>query len=208
MREELRAGRREAIEAAAYRLLAEKGYAGMSMLAVARASSASNETIYRWYGSKEGLARALVDSNTTVVRQVLDRALEAAPDGAPGKGGEPLKALYAICPVLLEMQIGDRMTALNRAAAADPSGELGRALDRSEREEIIVRLVLLMQAAIAAGSVKEENAARATEWLMRLLVGDWQVRRVTGVMPMPGAEEIAARVAEAWRAFRRLAVLR
>lgn len=200
MREELRAERREVIEAAAYRLLAEKGFAGMSMLALARAAQASNETIYRWYGNKDGLARALVESNARAVRQVLDRALE--------QGDEPLKALYAVCPVLLQTLVGDRMVALLRAAAADPTGALGQALAQSGRDEVTARIIALMQAAIEAGSVKEDSAERATDWLLRLLVGDWQIRRMTGVMAEPGTEEIAARVAEAWRSFRRLAVLR
>lgn len=200
MREERRAERREVIEAAAYRLLAEKGYAGMSMLAVAREAKASNETIYRWYGSKEGLARALVASNAQAVRAHLDAALDA--------GAEPLKALYALCPVLLEMLVGDRAVALNRAAAADASGELGRALAQAGREDITARIVALTAAAIAAGSVKEDSAERATDHLLRLLIGDWQIRRVIGAMPMPGPDEMAQRVSDAWRAFRRLAVLR
>ena len=200
MREDLRAERRGAIEAAAYRLLAEKGYAGMSMLAVARSASASNETIYRWYGSKERLAQALMDSNTRAVRAHLDAARD--------EGAEPLKALYALCPVLLEMLVGDRAVALNRAAAADASGALGRALVRSGQEEITARIVALMATAIAAGSVKEDSAERATELLLRLLIGDWQIRRVIGVMPMPGPDAMAQRVSDAWRAFRRLAVLR
>ena len=47
--------REEEIEAAAYRLLEERGFAGTGMQAIAQAAHASNETLYRWYGDKTGL---------------------------------------------------------------------------------------------------------------------------------------------------------
>ena len=47
MRDEKRRERHEAIAAAAYEALAEHGYGGASMLRVAKAARASNETLYR-----------------------------------------------------------------------------------------------------------------------------------------------------------------
>ena len=58
--DEARQRREAAIHAAAYALLAEHGYGGTSMLRVARAARASNETLYRWYGGKDGLFTAMV----------------------------------------------------------------------------------------------------------------------------------------------------
>ena len=63
MREDNKAQRREQIEMAAYALLAEKGFQNMSMLAVSKAAKASNETLYRWYGDKTGLFKALIATN-------------------------------------------------------------------------------------------------------------------------------------------------
>jgi AcrR family transcriptional regulator len=81
MREENRNERRDAIEAAAYELLATKGYLGTSMLAVARKAKASNETLYRWYGDKQGLFRSMVERNAEAVRRSLEAALAA--EGLP-----------------------------------------------------------------------------------------------------------------------------
>ena len=52
MRDDKKQQRRRQIEAAAYDLLVQYGYDGTSMLAVAKAAKASNETMYRWYGDK------------------------------------------------------------------------------------------------------------------------------------------------------------
>jgi AcrR family transcriptional regulator len=50
--------RRERIEKAAYDVLAETGYKGASLLLIAQRASVSNETLYRWYGNKQGQMRA------------------------------------------------------------------------------------------------------------------------------------------------------
>ena len=60
MRADTRARRQAQIEEVAYRLLQIRGYAATSMLAVAREASASNETLYRWYGDKNGLFTSMV----------------------------------------------------------------------------------------------------------------------------------------------------
>ena len=63
--------RSEQIEEAAYAVLAEKGFAGASMLSIAKRAKCSNETMYRWYGDKVGLFRALVTRNADRVASVL-----------------------------------------------------------------------------------------------------------------------------------------
>lgn len=103
--------RRQQIEDAAYKMLGEKGYAGTSMQAIARAAKASNETLYNWYGDKKGLMAALIARNTNVVLAALSDAHD----------GDPLAQLARIGPILLEMVLGPRAIALNRAAAADAS---------------------------------------------------------------------------------------
>lgn len=46
--------RRERIEETAYAVLKESGYKAASLLAIARRASVSNETLYNWYGNKQG----------------------------------------------------------------------------------------------------------------------------------------------------------
>ena len=71
--------REEEIEAAAYRLLEERGFAGTGMQAIAQAAHASNETLYRWYGDKTGLYRALITRNARLIVEQIARHLGLLP---------------------------------------------------------------------------------------------------------------------------------
>ena len=53
---------RAAIAAAAWRLFTERGWAGTTVRDVARAAEVAEPTVYAAYGSKAGLAHALVDA--------------------------------------------------------------------------------------------------------------------------------------------------
>lgn len=56
--------KREAqIEKAALQLLIDRGYSSASMLLIAKAANASNETLYRWYSSKTNLFIAVMDKH-------------------------------------------------------------------------------------------------------------------------------------------------
>ena len=76
MREEKRAEKKQAIAEAAYALIEEKGYLGTSMLAIAKRAKASNETLYNWYGDKQGLFRELIEQNAEHVRDLLNKQIK------------------------------------------------------------------------------------------------------------------------------------
>lgn len=192
MDEETRQRRETAIFEAAYVLLAEHGYGGTSMLRVARAAKASNETLYRWYGDKDGLFSAMVRDNAARTRQMLEAALEG--------GGGAWETLDAVAPVFLAMLLGDRAILLNRAAAADASGALGAALVAGGREAVMPLLVRLMLR--LPGSSTEGVARLAAEQFLGLLVGDLQIRRVIGQLPAPSDDEITERCRRAIEALR------
>lgn len=169
--------RREEIEDAAYALLDEQGYDGFSMLGVARRAGASNETLYRWYGDKPGLIAAMVERNVAEVRAALDDAL--------AKGEGRFADLREIGRILLQLLVGSRATALNRAAAADPGGTLGKAISRGGRETVLPLIARLIEASgpFPAGALS--NPQEAAEIYVRLLAGDLQIRRVIAVIEEP-----------------------
>lgn len=187
--------RRAEIEAAAYALLDAKGYGGFSIQAVARTAKTSNETLYRWYGDKAGLFDALIQRNAD---DVLDQLTQIAPTASG------LTRLAALAPQLLGMLLGPRAIALNRAAAADVSGQLGATLARSGRERVWPHIVSLLDQARSEGHLNGAPDQMA-ESFIALLAGDWQVRRVTGAMPSPPAPAtIAKRADQALIALRQL----
>lgn len=181
------------IEAAAYALLAEHGYGGTTMLKVAKAARASNETLYRWYGDKVGLFTALVARNADSARQVLE-------DGLSGDH-PPIQMLEKLGPTLLDLLLGDRAIALNRAAAADPSGELGAAIGAAGRQTVMPMISDLLDKARGRGDLAFASPPEAAELYISLLVGDCQIRRVIGVLPAQSPEQIKARAERALRQF-------
>lgn len=179
MRDDKKALRQSQIEAAAYEVLEAKGYEGTSMLGIARQARASNETLYNWYGDKQGLFRALVARNAKEVKDHLSSELKAESD--------PLSILETLGPKLLALLTGDRAIAINRAAAADGSGELGKTLSQAGRDTIYPLLTQVLLNARAQGHFSFEDAQTAVGLYLDLLVGDQQIRRVIGRLPRPSA---------------------
>ncbi len=111
MRDERRAERESQILDAAFGELLERGYRATTMLAIARRAAASKETLYAWYGDKQGLFAALVQSNAASIETMLRAAL--------AKEADPPETLRRLGPLLLSLLLGERAVAINRAAAAD-----------------------------------------------------------------------------------------
>lgn len=198
MRSSARADRQEKIEKAAYELLEAKGYAGTSMLSIATQAKASNETLYRWYGDKQGLFKAMVLRNAQEVKSLLEEELEAQ--------HPPLKTLRRLGPKLLGLVLGSRAIALNRAAAADPTGELGAALAEGGRDAVVQLIAQVFQQARKAGVLQGLSTKDAVELYLNLLIGDLQIRRVIGVLPEPAAAEIKRRADRALKTLQKIAM--
>jgi len=193
MREEKRSIRQQQIETAAYKVLESKGYGGTSMLGIAKQARASNETLYNWYGDKQGLFQALVTRNADEVKQHLQDELETDNDA--------LSILGTLGPKLLDLLTGDRAVALNRAAAADSSGELGAAISQSSREAVFPLLKKVLERARDDGQLTFDQPADAVGLYLDLLIGDQQIRRVIGRLERPSE---AFRLERSDRAVRHL----
>lgn len=180
MREENRSLRQQQIETAAYALLEEKGYDGASMLAIARKARASNETLYNWYGDKQGLFKALVTRNAAEVKSLLEEELAAE--------AKPMATLERFGPKLLKLLLGDRAIALNRAAAADPTGELGGVISEAGRETVLPLLIQVLEQAKRHGDLFFDQPEESASLYINLLVGDLQIRRVIGRVPAPSPD--------------------
>ncbi|MCH4545944.1 TetR/AcrR family transcriptional regulator [Rhizobium changzhiense] len=196
MREDTKTRRQAEIETAAYELLKERGYRSTSMLDIAKAAKASNETLYRWYGDKNGLFKTMVESNAGATKAALDAAIRDEVD--------PLETLVHVAPVLLSMLLGDKAISLNRAAAADESGELGATIAAAGRDSVFPLIEKLIGRGLETAALAAPSAGVAAEWFLSLLIGDLQIRRVNRTLPEPSDENIRARAAAAMSAFRRL----
>ncbi|WP_226951147.1 TetR/AcrR family transcriptional regulator [Rhizobium terrae] len=184
------------IEKVAYKLLDERGYRGTSMLGIAKAAKASNETLYRWYGDKNGLFKTMIESNARETKVALAAAVRDDAD--------PLATLEHVAPILLSMLLGEKAISLNRAAASDESGELGTMIAAGGRDCMFPLIEKLIARGLATGVLAAPSARLATEWFLGLLIGDLQTRRVIGTLPLPSDEDIRSRATAAASAFRKL----
>lgn len=182
MRESAQIERRRSIEEAAYELIDEKGYDNISMLAIAKRAKASNETLYRWYGDKKGLFQAMVIRNADEVYASLVEDLDRQRD--------PMQILEDISLKLLRLLTSDRAIALNRAAAADASGELGIALSKVGRERVLPLISKVLGQIKDQGTFSDLSLDEVTRLYMSLLIGDLQIRRAIGVMPASNETEL------------------
>ena len=189
MRESAQRERRRLIEEAAYELIDEKGYDNISMLAIAKRAKAANETLYRWYGDKKGLFQAMVIRNADDVYESLIQDLDRQRD--------PMQILEEISLKLLRLLSSDRAIALNRAAAADPSGELGKALSEVGRERVFPLISKVLSQIKEQGTFGDLEIDELGNLYLSLLIGDMQIRRAIGVMSVPSEAELQAKTRNA-----------
>ncbi len=191
MRTDKKQLKQQAIEQAAYDLIEEKGFLGMSMLAIAKRARASNETLYNWYGDKNGLFKTLIENNAAETKALLENAAS--------NPRNPLSTLEKLGPTLLDLLLGERAIALNRAAAADPTGELGKLLSAAGKETVFPLIVDLFSQLEPVGPQK---ALKAAQDYLGLLVGDMQIRRAIGAINKPIKSEMQTRSENALAALR------
>jgi AcrR family transcriptional regulator len=130
-REQVLRAREDAIVSSVNRLLAQRGYDGMTVDAVAADVGIAKAVLYKHFSSKEALAAA------AMVR-VLDRAL-ARLDELAAQPGSAFERLQAVARWTMEVQLAGEMPALPaqnsslRAALMADQGYLGKLMVVSDR---------------------------------------------------------------------------
>ena len=189
-----RAARERAILDVALEELIEHGADGLSMLGVARRAGASKETLYAWFGDRDGLLTALIERNADEavvgVRGALDR---------PDDDARTVLVGFAIG--LLRLLTGPASLALNRAAMSAPA--LAERLLRSGRHRVGPLVETYLAALDDADTLTAPDPAASFELLYGLVVRDLQIRVLLGE-PVPPPRELAARAAMAVDQFLRL----
>ena len=163
------------------------------MLAVASLAGASKETLYRWFGSKEGLFSALITANADRSAELVRKALDA--------DGEPRKTLVGYSIGLLSLLTSPPSIALNRAAVSAP--ELAEILLANGRHRVGPLVERYLAALAERGVLSIDDPADAFELLYGLVVRDTQIRALLGERPL-GPEAIAERARTAVDQFLQL----
>lgn len=167
--------RQQAVLDAVLDLLVEGGDQ-VTMTAVARRASCSKETLYKWFGDRDGLLAATVRWQASKVRagnydrQKLDA--EALRDSLEAFAANWLKVISSRTSI-----------ALNRVAvshAASAKSNLGRIVLDNGRFAIGERLKPLLEAGRAAGLLAFDDAEEAFRSFFGLVGRDVQIRVLLG----------------------------
>ncbi len=188
--------RQQAVLDAALRLLVEEGDA-LTMTAVARRASCSKETLYKWFGDRDGLLTATVKWQASKVRVApVDRArLDLASLTA---------SLEGFASAWLTVISSETSIALNRVAvshAGSGKDDLGAIVLENGRFEMGRRLKPVLEAGRDAGLLAFDDTEEAFRVFFGLVARDVQIRLLLGDRLKLSAAAIAQDLARATQQF-------
>lgn len=195
--------RQNAVLDVALSLLVQGGEKALTTAGLARAANCSKESLYKWFGDRDGLIAAMISHQASKVRT----------HERPGERltGEALRArLEHFALDLLEVLAGDVSLALNRLAIgqiarenpAHEGGKLGRMLLERGRRQIDRRATALLEAGQRDGLLRFTDGEEAYRSLYGLIVSDLHVRMLLG--EDAGSAQFPARAKRAVSSFLRL----
>ncbi len=180
---------------AVLRLLVEEGDR-LTMTKVARRASCSKETLYKWFGDRDGLLAATVQWQAARVR--------VAPVGAERLDRASLtRRLEEFAVNWLTVIGSDTSIALNRVAIGTAASEarLGTIVLANGRFAMGRRLEPVLEAGRAAGLLAFDDAGEAFRTFFGLVARDVQIRLLLGDPIDPLPEVVRADAARAVRQF-------
>jgi AcrR family transcriptional regulator len=181
---------------AALRLLVEEGD-NLTMAAVARRASCSKESLYKWFGDRDGLLNATVRWQASKVRVApVDQSkvdLISLAESLEGFARDWLKVISS-----------DTSIALNRVAishAGSGRDNLGAIVLDNGRFALAKRLKPVLDAGKRSGVLVFEDAETAFRTFFGLVARDVQIRLLLGNWPGMTEAAIAEDAARATRQF-------
>lgn len=187
--------RQSAVLAEALRLLVDGGDKALTTAGLARAANCSKESLYKWFGDRDGLLSAMISYQASKVR-TFERAGERL---TPQMLADHLQVFARD---LLDVLAGDISLALNRLAIGQTSrdgSKLGQMLLERGRRQIDRRARALLDAGRRDGLLRFEDGEDAYRTLYGLIVSDLHVRLLLGEKPQPN--KFDARAHKAVTAF-------
>lgn len=185
--------RQNAVLETALRLLVEGGGGALTTARIARAANCSKESLYKWFGDRDGLLAAIIEYQASKVR-------------VPGTGPLPETAaafrehLEQFASDLLSVLSGDVSLALNRLAIGQASRDdahLGRLVLERGRRMIGLRAGALLDAGRRRGFIRYDDGDAAFRTLYGLVIRDFHVRQLLGDTLTPEEGDFSAQAKSA-----------
>ncbi|MTI45368.1 TetR family transcriptional regulator [Roseibium hamelinense] len=192
--------RQEAVLAHALTLLVEGGEKALTTAGLARTANCSKESLYKWFGDRDGLLAAVV-------------AFQASKVHFPSEAGATADAqtfrrhVTAFVKELLTVLFGESSLALNRLSISNSTREenrLGNLLLVRGKHMISARARSLLEAGRHKGLLKFDDPEEAYQILYGLAVRDIHIRLLLGDTASAAERDLDAQAATAVDQFYRL----
>ena len=188
--------RRLQILRATLRLLRRHGSA-ITTAQIAAEAHCSKETLYNWFGDRDGIMMALAHEQAGGMRQAMAERFASAQ-------GSIEERLASCATLLLDIMTGDAALTVNRVAMAQACSEnadLGKAVMADWNDQVAQPFLKIFQEGNENGELAVHSPEEAFENLMGLLVGDRQRQLLLGedVRPEPAImKAVAAKAVQRW----------
>ncbi|MBB4953290.1 AcrR family transcriptional regulator [Agrobacterium vitis] len=180
--------RQSAVLAEALRLLVDGGDKALTTAGLARAANCSKESLYKWFGDRDGLLSAMISYQASKVR-TFERSGERL------SSQTLIEHLELFARDLLDVLSGEISLALNRLAIGQTSrdgSKLGQMLLVRGRRQIDRRARALLDSGRRDGLLRFDDGEEAYRTLYGLIVSDLHVRLLLGEKPEPQSFDVRA----------------
>lgn len=178
--------RQEAVLEIALSLLVQRGEKGLTTSGLAQAANCSKESLYKWFGDRQGLLAAVIAYQAGKVGFPDRDAGQASGELGNGKPGDPeiyRARLQSFVTQLMRVLFGETSLALNRLAIGQAGGAgaaLGILLLERGKRMISANARALLEEGQACGFLSFDDPEEAYSLLYGLAIRDSHVRLLLG----------------------------
>jgi AcrR family transcriptional regulator len=186
--------RRKAMIEAAYSLFIEKGYASVSVDDIIRVSKGSKSSLYKFFGNKEGILKAVVES-------LADEMLHQINVEFPS-GGTPREALNRIGMVLVDLALSDNAINQHRHAVSHAKAfpDVAKLWYESGPKRSFDGIAYFLEKETAAGRLRIADPGRAALLFTGMIIFHDNMRLLV-CLPRSKRSELKEMVSEAVEVF-------
>ncbi|EFO31006.1 transcriptional regulator, TetR family [Roseibium sp. TrichSKD4] len=192
--------RQEAVLEHALTLLVEGGEKALTTAGLARTANCSKESLYKWFGDRDGLLAAVVAYQASKVRFPSEA-------GATSDAETYRTHVNAFVEALLEVLFGETSVALNRLSIGQSNREgnrLGQLLLVRGKHMISTRARSLLEAGRHKNFLRFDDANTAYQVLYGLAVRDVHIRLLLGDAATPAEQDLKSQAQTAVEQFYQL----
>jgi len=186
--------RRRAMIEAAYSLFTEKGYASVSVDEIIRISKGSKSSLYKFFGNKEGILKAVIES-------LAEEFLREIPLEFPS-AKNARETLNRVGMVFADLALSDNAINQHRHAVSHARAfpDLAKLWYESGPKKTMDGFADFLEKETAAGRLRIADPARAAWFFLGMIIFHDNMRRLV-CLPQSKRSELKKMVSEAVEVF-------